>query len=158
MNIRNRFPIVALTLGLGLLGGCAAPQYSCPAPEHGVCKSVSDVYAMKSSPRSTGGHEYEVKSAPRHDETSRDERSDGTTPARGFSTFPLAVKPGDPLRREARVIRLWIAPWVDAKGDYYDQSYLYTEIDRGEWLIQERLRALQSETRVSPSPKEVKRD
>lgn len=152
----GRKTISVMALSLGFLGGCTTPEYSCPAPEHGVCKSISDVYAMKSSPRSTGGEE---QGAPRRNESARNEHSDGTAPARGFSPYPLAMKPGDPIRREARVIRLWIAPWVDAKGDYYDQSYLYTEIDRGEWLLQERLRALQSENRVvSPKEKEVAHD
>lgn len=152
----SRKTISIMAVSLGLLGGCATPEYSCPAPEHGMCKSISDVYtARTNSIESDGGGE---KDAPRRNEPASNDQNAGTVPARGFSPYPLVMKPGDPIRREARVIRLWIAPWVDAKGDYYDQSYLYTEIDRGEWLLQERLRALQSETRVVSPKEEVAHD
>ena len=104
-----------------------------------MCKSVSEVYAIKSGRRASSNDKAPSDGA----KGSSDKKQEGET--RGFSAYPAALKPGAPLRREARVVRLWIAPWVDSKsGDYYDQSYLYTEIDRGAWLIQDRVRPPQS--------------
>lgn len=132
--------IATLVLTVAVLTGCAigSPKYSCPAPEHGVCKSISEVYASKGAAESQPAKAESRDSAAKTPATPADSRD------RGFSLFPIAgVKPGDPLRREARVIRVWVAPWVDAKGDYYDQSYVYTEIDQGEWLLREQLRMLE---------------
>lgn len=128
---------VILMLAVAVLTGCAigSPKYSCPAPEHGVCKSISEVYASKGAAESHAPAQSGDNAAKTPAMTPADNRD------RGFSRFPIAgVKPGDPLRREARVIRVWVAPWVDAKGDYYDQSYVYTEIDQGEWLLRDRMR------------------
>lgn len=130
--------LLVWVMGAVLTGCASGPQYSCPAPEHGVCKSISGVY------KDRGGQTTAAAST--------GTGAGATTPAADGATatqvaprgFPIPLKSGEPLRREARVIRLWVAPWVDPKsGDYYDQSYLYTEVDRGEWLIKERLRALQ---------------
>jgi conjugal transfer pilus assembly protein TraV len=46
----------------------------------------------------------------------------------------MAVTP-DPLRSQARILRLWIKPWEDADGDLYDQGYVYVQVDNGQWLI-----------------------
>jgi conjugal transfer pilus assembly protein TraV len=49
----------------------------------------------------------------------------------------ISVTPnsGQPLRSTPRVVRLWIAPWLDADGDLHDASYVYMSIGQGKWLI-----------------------
>jgi conjugal transfer pilus assembly protein TraV len=165
--------VISLLSTVALLTGCAigSPDYSCPAPEHGMCKSISDVYtaksgssksstliegADKSGPQPKTSHDDELLSGaslytdcdelvsvncPRKKQNVKIDKKENLQPY--FATYPLAtLKPGDPLRREARVIRIWIAPWVE-KGDYFDQSYVYSEIDRGQWLLKHQLRAIQ---------------
>jgi hypothetical protein len=48
------------------------------------------------------------------------------------STAPAA---GTPLLSPPRVLRLWLAPWVDEDGDLHDQAYLYVMWHRGEWQL-----------------------
>jgi hypothetical protein len=48
------------------------------------------------------------------------------------STAPTA---GTPLLSPPRVLRLWLAPWVDEDGDLHDQAYLYVMWHRGEWQL-----------------------
>ena len=45
--------------------------------------------------------------------------------------------PEDPLalRVPARVMRIWIAPWEDSRGDLHAPGYLYTEIDPRRWTL-----------------------
>lgn len=135
---------IVLASLIAVLTGCAAgsPKYSCPAPEHGVCKSISEVYA--------GGYGEEGVFTPAHP---HDDGSEATAAPkgreRGAAGLPFAgMKPGDPMRREARVMRVWIAPWVDAQGDWIDQSYLYTVLDRGGWQVEESLEAIGGQRKV----------
>lgn len=98
-------PMVAL-----IMAGCA-PKFSCTNDPNGPgCASVSHVYA--------GMH--------------RDAAAPELTPLKGL---PQTIKPGDPLREPERVLRVWMAPWVDADGDYHDQSYVYLVLDHGRWYI-----------------------
>jgi len=60
-----------------------------------------------------------------------------------------------PLRSPARVMRIWIAPWEDSRGDLHAPGYLYTEIDPRRWTLggpvdrdrETRIRPLQIERR-----------
>ena len=62
-----------------------------------------------------------------------------------------------PLRSPARVMRIWIAPWEDSRGDLHAPGYLYTEIDPRRWTLEDRadrapvIRPLQIERRAVPS-------
>ena len=62
-----------------------------------------------------------------------------------------------PLRSPARVMRIWIAPWEDSRGDLHAPGYLYTEIEPRRWALDERddaappVRPLQIERRDVPS-------
>jgi hypothetical protein len=62
-----------------------------------------------------------------------------------------------PLRSPARVMRIWIAPWEDSRGDLHAPGYLYTEIDPRHWALDDRddaappVRPLQIERRDAPS-------
>ena len=39
------------------------------------------------------------------------------------------------LRVPARVMRIWIAPWEDSRGDLHAPGYLYTEIEPRRWTL-----------------------
>lgn len=40
-----------------------------------------------------------------------------------------------PLRTEAEVIRIWIAPWEDKQGDLNLESLVYSEINKRKWVV-----------------------
>jgi hypothetical protein len=58
-----------------------------------------------------------------------------------------------PLRAPARVMRIWIAPWEDSRGDLHAPGYVYTEIEPRHWALGARaqraapIRPLQIERR-----------
>jgi conjugal transfer pilus assembly protein TraV len=31
---------------------------------------------------------------------------------------------------------MWVAPWEDEDGDLHDQSYLYTVVEKGRWVVE----------------------
>ena len=39
------------------------------------------------------------------------------------------------LRMPAQVMRIWIAPWEDSRGDLHAPGYLYTEIEPRRWAL-----------------------
>ena len=56
---------------------------------------------------------------------------------RVVSTGTGGSRPEDPLalRVPARVMRIWIAPWEDSRGDLHAPGYLYTEIEPRRWAL-----------------------
>jgi len=76
---------------------------------------------------------------------------------------PVSGSPGavDPLalRMPAQVMRIWIAPWEDSRGDLHAPGYVYTEIEPRRWTLgapaeRERttlIRPLQIERREAPA-------
>ena len=56
---------------------------------------------------------------------------------RVVSTGTGDSRPEDPLalRVPARVMRIWIAPWEDSRGDLHAPGYLYTEIEPRRWTL-----------------------
>jgi len=53
------------------------------------------------------------------------------------ATGAVPSYPQDPLARRlpAKVMRIWIAPWEDSRGDLHAPGYLYTEIEPRRWTI-----------------------
>ncbi len=66
--------------------------------------------------------------------------------------LPQTIQPGDPLRSGARVLRVWLAPWVDKDGDYHDQSYIYLVLNHGRWYIDQARRHIERHFAPHVSP------
>ena len=48
----------------------------------------------------------------------------------------VAQTSGMPIRQPPLVLRVWMAPYEDETGDLHDQSYFYTMVHSGHWLIE----------------------
>jgi hypothetical protein len=66
-----------------------------------------------------------------------DARSPAIAGTRVVSAGAALPRPEDPaaLRVPARVMRIWIAPWEDSRGDLHAPGYLYTEIEPRRWAL-----------------------
>ena len=116
------------------LGGDS--KYACKAPEGIACDSVSGTYA-------NALHNNLPSQQARRSAATQKEESEGIpqkAAVRAASPGPASASSAalmsDPLRSQARVLRLWIKPWEDADGDLYDQGYVYVQVDNGQWLIE----------------------
>jgi len=47
-----------------------------------------------------------------------------------------AAYSGMPVRQPPLVLRVWMAPYEDEGGDLHDQSYFYTMVHSGKWMIE----------------------
>ena len=58
----------------------------------------------------------------------------GTTEVMSGPVLPRPEGPV-PLRVPAQVMRVWIAPWEDTRGDLHAPGYVFTEIEPRRWTL-----------------------
>lgn len=160
----------------------AATEYSCKAPPGMPCQSLSgvvanyeagnlpyQVQARAATAPLPAGRKPDAEAAPYGGPSGVP--SGGTSQAQGAPAAPLPAAPvseadrrisprameapssGMPIRQPPLVLRIWIAPWEDETGDLHDQSYVYTMINPGRWLIDANRSHIQQEYRPILAPR-----
>ncbi len=134
----------AIVLLLPALSACAnmaglegKSEFACRAPDGVVCTSVSGVYANTVAGTLPAMREESPQSAAPESATGTDSKHSADLP-RPYGAIPpasAASAAGTPLLSPPRVLRLWLAPWVDEDGDLHDQAYLYVMWHRGAWQL-----------------------
>jgi len=81
------------------------------------CKPISDVY------RSLGQTEGAKKIQKR------------ALPNSKASELAPASEPPVPIRSAPKILRVWIAPWIDQEGDLHQEGYVYLVVDHGTWAL-----------------------
>ena len=141
----RKFALAFLLLS-ALLVGCAggSSRYGCPAERGYSCKSVSEVYAEAASGQKSG--EQPFLKSPKNEKSGRAaawrkflkgeifragknvrRRAGDRKVAQVGKTMPVYVPP--------RTIRIFIAPWQDARGVFHSGKYVYVISSRGRWTI-----------------------
>ncbi len=46
-----------------------------------------------------------------------------------------------PIRTQAKVMRIWMAPWEDDDGDLHADGFMYTEIESRRWNLGDRFKS-----------------
>lgn len=155
--------------GCGNLSGIGGDsKYACKAPEGVACDSVSGTYVNALHNNLPSQHAHAAGTtpsvAPASESTST--ASAAGTPARRVPITPaitaaipnmtseIARQDANPLRSQARILRLWIKPWEDTDGDLYDQGYVYVQVSNGQWMIDHVQRQIrESYAPLRPPPK-----
>lgn len=134
----------AILLLLPTLSACAnmagldgKSEFACKAPDGVVCTSVSGVYANTLVGTLPARQADRPQGVAPESATEIHPKGQVDTPRPYAATPPLGTAPaaGTPLLSPPRVLRLWLAPWVDEDGDLHDQAYLYVMWHRGEWQL-----------------------
>lgn len=117
--------LASVTVGIAF-SGCAA-RYGCPVPGGIQCRSISEVYSgtKTAQPMDKGPGKTEK------------DRGNASKPAASVTESIAGVTPDTaiPLRSAPKVLRVWVAPWIDREGDLHQKSYLYVVVDTGQWAI-----------------------
>lgn len=144
MFIGRTVPLISLVALTLLQVGCGTTsRFACGAPQGIPCLSVQEVYDRTEFSSSLTG-------------------AQGAAPAPGFSEFPghgaasgLASPPvvieegslmlaptesspapvSDALLTDARVIRVWVAPWEDRRGALHMSGYVFSEVQGRRWRV-----------------------
>jgi conjugal transfer pilus assembly protein TraV len=150
-----------------LLGACSglgigASEYSCSGMPQGVaCKSAREVYELTNTRDRVSGmdlaQEEERKAAswtgnPAQVHAMRaaaqaDPTALGGAPV-GYGAMPVAYTDDGrvPIRTPAVVMRVWVAPYQDAKGDLHMPGLVFSEVEPRKWQV-----GLPDEASGSPS-------
>jgi len=151
----------AIVIGVSSITGCAnmsgiggSSTYGCKAPDGVKCESVSGNYynAIQNNLPSQRQRSQRLQG----NETAPSTFSSKVKGVTGSamksvslgSTKPIGEDAGngtlipEPLRSQARVLRLWYKPWEDADADLYSQGYVYVQVDNGRWLIEHAQREI----------------
>jgi len=144
--------LVISTTGCASLG-VGEPDFACKGRPDGV-RCISSAEAYKGSNHTDrlravnpetgevipGGMDEEIESIAEPMSSSR----------RALEVVPLPAKPY-PVRTPSKVIRVWVAPWVDKSDNLHAGGYLFAEIEKRTWTLGEinmnnriRLRPLES--------------
>ncbi len=139
---RQRFqkPLPSLlAMLISLMGqGCASfgmgqSEFSCPGGVEGVhCLSARQTYQA-----TNGGDEVQPTTKNANGD---DKPKQVVTVKSGPVPVPTIEQPL-PIRTQAKVMRIWIAPWEDTDGDLHADGYVYTEIEGRKWNLGGRLRS-----------------
>jgi conjugal transfer pilus assembly protein TraV len=129
-------PLLAALSGCSWLG-LGGSQYACPggATDGARCLSAREVYQATDrtdvvKPTPEGGEPAGAKAA----------TSIAPPLPSGRAAVPVIGQPL-PIRTQAQVMRIWIAPWEDEDGDLHADGYVYTEIQGRKWNLGERFEA-----------------
>lgn len=131
-----KLPVVLLSLALGgALSGCAV-KYGCPAPDGVTCKPISEVYSSKGG-QSTP-NDPNRSGTPGRPGVGDRERPKSFTDPRSPTPDPRLPAPDSaavPIRSAPKVMRVWVAPWIDEEGDLHQEGYIYLVVNQGEWAV-----------------------
>ncbi|WP_170113384.1 TraV family lipoprotein [Ahniella affigens] len=136
--------LTRLTLLLCVAAWCSAcattgsSRYSCGVPEGQPCRSALQVYAETDG--AVTGHPIATANGstplPADDPWQLNQRDDGELVLVAAAPEPVpTVRTPMPVRTEARILRIWIAPFENADGDLVAGSHLYTEIEPRRWRV-----------------------
>ncbi len=150
--------VAVLLTAAGMLGGCASfmsgldgeSSFSCKAPPGVSCQSISGTYSnsiqnnLPSQRKKTDG---EAESSKDGEGTPKAYNDEGTERAKLSPRDMEAMTSGIPVRQPPLIVRVWVAPWEDEAGDLHDQSYFYTVVHTGKWVIEANRTAISNRFR-----------
>ncbi|MGZ8174503.1 MULTISPECIES: type IV conjugative transfer system lipoprotein TraV [Methylobacter] len=141
LMVGKRFLKLTTIAIAGILQGCSLMgigkgDFSCPGGVDGVrCMSARQVY------QATESSDY-VKTIS-EDDKSDDKKNQTINPGQAHKSqvaVPSIEQP-IPIRTQAKVMRIWMAPWEDEEGDLHADGYLYTEIENRRWNLGDRFKS-----------------
>ena len=129
MQARTTFQLGAAVVVVMLASGCASTlgmgesNLSCPYPDGEHCISLEEAYERSIANSDARG-------------------AAGDAPdARPRQALPPRLPSGAPILSEPEILRVWIGPWEDEMGQFHDQSYVYTVVREGDWLLKRNRQA-----------------
>lgn len=140
--------IACVSLVSMLLGACAGigqSDFSCSGPNPGLgCLPSSEVYEITNDPELYKAVMEALNEAASkrgkvdHQAVIAEVRANFVRPSEAVLK-PMAdpIQTPMPVLQPARVIRIWISPWVDTKGDLRMPGYVFTEITPRRWSFGE---------------------
>lgn len=138
-GVNKPFMLAALIAAVNL-SGCSffslgGSEFGCKGGVDGVrCMSARQVY------QATESSDYVKTASESEKESGTAVRTTGQITGRSQVAVPRIEQPV-PIRTQAKVMRIWMAPWEDEDGDLHADGYLYTEIESRRWNLGDRFKS-----------------
>lgn len=142
----------AAVFSITLLTGCTSfvnigeSDYSCPGIPGGVqCMSTRDAYEATNDghvPRAMSSDKAQAEGTHSHGFVSSNLSNQQTVQQQEQQFINKYIAPylpdkPIPIRTPAEVMRIWVAPWEDERGDLIATGYIFTEIEARRWVVGE---------------------
>lgn len=124
------------------LSGCASVmntgdsgEFACPGmPKGVVCKGPREVYELTNGDVSSVSQDsLEKKETLPNDKIVEKPVTATTTPVElAYAPSEAGIQP-EPLVTQTRVLRIWIAPWVDKSNNLHWPGLMFAKIQKSEW-------------------------
>lgn len=135
--MRFKVRVAMLAILIPVLGGCASvlntgdtEEFACPGMPKGIlCKNPRDIYGM-----TNGDVSDKFSAADKSDKRDKNTSKQRAVPL-GLAyqqTGQNSLQP-EPIVSQARVLRVWIAPWIDKNKDLHWPGLMFTRIQQSEW-------------------------
>jgi conjugal transfer pilus assembly protein TraV len=122
-----------LTLNGCSILGLGNSDFSCPGGIDGVrCMSARQVY------QATESSDYVKTEVEREKNEGKASSLAGAKPVIQSQIAVPSIEQPVPIRTQAKVMRIWMAPWEDEDGDLHADGFLYTEIENRRWNLGDR--------------------
>ena len=139
---------LAAAAGALMLAGCAAlsvgssSSFSCPGMPGVMCQTPQQVYAQTSGSAMppnvfpSGGGATGGAVAPPQGAATASGVPMANLPATGNPMLQPVTGAPMPLREPSRVMRVWIAPWIEKKTDHLHwPTYVFAEVQPRKWTV-----------------------
>ena len=144
---------IMLTGCMSMSGLDASSSFSCKAAPGVTCQSISGVEQNAHAGNLPFQRASDIEKATADAEAKNESADAKKMPAYESAEKKGKVSPkemsaaysGMPVRQPPLVLRIWIAPYEDDAGDLHDQSYLYTMVHSGKWMIEANRNAIASQ-------------
>ncbi len=125
-----RIKIIAIVGVLAMLSGCAGMNghFGCDAKANTSCTPVSEVNARANA----GYFDYQTSGGGRIQLPTSSQPFGYSAQNTGYEG--VTPMPGEPVRTEGRIQRIWIAPYQDLANNYHEPSYVYTVLEKPHWI------------------------
>lgn len=165
--------LIMTSLAVATLAACASsqPRFSCPFEDTGYgCRSTREIYELTNhpgvsdtrglaaqrdsrpvrAPRAHNSHRVAVRGGAIALQAPVQTNTGPFTSPSALSLGPVSAPVPTPLpdadavaRLPAQVMRIWVAPWTDERGDLHRPGHIYTEIVARRWAVGGDVRAEQ---------------
>ncbi len=143
----KRLTLAGIAIIASQLSGCSFLQigeseYSCKGMPEGVtCMSARDVYQMTENEnfRQQIERDADINKARQEGDTEAASKLMADSAPTMLSgeryVIPKPARDPIPIRTQASVMRIWVAPWESEAGDLNVPGFIYTEIEPRRWEI-----------------------
>lgn len=117
-----------------------AKRFACPAPDGTRCDSLRQVYEDTDRDDYLDQRRAQRRGAASAQADAPDALHELLSPDRDLphASLPEALPTRHstvPLRTQAKILRVWVAPYEDGRGDLHAHGHVYLEIEPRRWAI-----------------------